>query len=212
VFLLVGMTGAGNGWTGYPGSMLTQVEALIAAHGYWVVFVGTFLEGETVLVVGGMAAHQGLLHLPGVIGAACIGTLLGDQFFFWLGRQRGQAWVERSPVWRVRAERARRLALRGGPGFLLGFRFLYGLRSVTPLILGATGYPPGRFLVWNCLGAALWAVIVGVLGFALGQAAETVIGEFRRDSVRLLGVLLIVGACFWLIRRMWRPRRPEDSG
>jgi membrane protein DedA with SNARE-associated domain len=59
-------------------------ENVIIQFGYPAILVGTFLEGETILVIAGMAAHRGYLDLPVVIGAAFIGTLFGDQlFFFW---------------------------------------------------------------------------------------------------------------------------------
>ena len=48
------------------------------------VILGTFLEGETILVLAGLAAHQGYLSLSGIILAAFAGSLCGDQlFFFW---------------------------------------------------------------------------------------------------------------------------------
>ena len=61
------------------------IEYLIQTYGYVAILVGTFLEGETVLVLGGLAAHQGYLQLPGVMLAAFAGTLIGDQLFFFLG-------------------------------------------------------------------------------------------------------------------------------
>ena len=63
-----------------------SLESLIDTYGYLAILVGTFFEGETVLVLGGFAAHRGYLDLPGVILAAFVGTLLGDQLFFVLGR------------------------------------------------------------------------------------------------------------------------------
>jgi membrane protein DedA with SNARE-associated domain len=181
-----------------------QPEALISAHGYWVVLIGTFLEGETVLLLGGVAAHQGLLRLSGVIGCAVAGGLLGDQFFFWMGRWRGQAWIARRPQRRQRADRVRRLALQGGWPFMIGFRFLYGLRSITPLVLGASGYPPLRFTMLNTVGVSLWAVIVALAGFYLGHAAEVMLGRFRHDSARLLLVLVGIAVLYWLVRKFSR--------
>ncbi len=64
------------------------LEILIRNYGYWAVLVGTFLEGETILVLGGLSAHLGYLKLPWVIAAAFCGTLPGDQLYFFLGRRR----------------------------------------------------------------------------------------------------------------------------
>jgi membrane protein DedA with SNARE-associated domain len=50
------------------------------------VLVGAFFEGETIVVLGGFAAHRGDLVLPGVIAGAFAGSLAGDQFAYFLGR------------------------------------------------------------------------------------------------------------------------------
>ena len=50
------------------------LEELITTYGYAAVGIGSFLEGETVLVLGGLAAHRGYLELPWVIVYAFLGT------------------------------------------------------------------------------------------------------------------------------------------
>ncbi|MFZ1201027.1 MAG: hypothetical protein WAO07_12740 [Desulfobacterales bacterium] len=47
-----------------------DLKSLIENYGYVAIFIGTFLEGETVLVLAGLAAHQGYLLLSGVIFVA----------------------------------------------------------------------------------------------------------------------------------------------
>ena len=60
---------------------------LVAQYGYLAVFAGAFLEGETVLILAGFAAHQGYLSFFWVVALAmCAGTL-GDQTCFFLGRR-----------------------------------------------------------------------------------------------------------------------------
>jgi membrane protein DedA with SNARE-associated domain len=116
------------------------MEALIAHYGYLAVLVGTFLEGETILILAGFAAHRDYLQLPWVIIAAFLGTLFGDQLFFFLGRRHSEYLLSRSPHWRPRLERAERLIHNYRVPIILGFRFLYGLRSVIPFALGMS--PP----------------------------------------------------------------------
>ena len=65
--------------------MTLTLESIIDTYGYVAVTIGTFFEGETILVIAGFAAHQGYMKLPGVIIAAFIGTVFGDQLFFYLG-------------------------------------------------------------------------------------------------------------------------------
>jgi membrane protein DedA with SNARE-associated domain len=64
---------------------MVDVAALVQDYGYYAVFVGALLEGETVLAMAGYAAFEGYLKLERVILIAAIGGFLGDQFFFYLG-------------------------------------------------------------------------------------------------------------------------------
>ncbi|MGW8187802.1 MAG: DedA family protein [Desulfobacterales bacterium] len=82
-----------------------MLESLIEKFGYLAVLLGTFLEGETILVLGGFAAHRGYLLLAGVILTAFCGSLMGDQLFFFLGRRNSRAFLDRRPLWKARADR-----------------------------------------------------------------------------------------------------------
>lgn len=58
-----------------------DIENLIESYGYVAVLVGTFLEGETIVVLSAFAAHQGYLPLLEVIFAAFIRSLAGGSTF-----------------------------------------------------------------------------------------------------------------------------------
>ena len=47
--------------------MKMDLQGIIENYGFAAVLVGTFLEGETILILAGLAAHLGYLNLPLVI-------------------------------------------------------------------------------------------------------------------------------------------------
>ncbi len=124
-----------------------MLEHLIETYGYWAVLVGTFLEGETILVLAGFAAHQSYLQLPALILAACCGSLCGDQLLFYLGRRHSAFVLRRRPAWKQRIERVKRKLIRYRNLFLVSFRFLYGLRIVTPFMVGMSSVPTLVFVM-----------------------------------------------------------------
>ncbi len=67
-----------------------MLETFLATYGYPVLIIGVFFEGETVMVLAGVAAHMGYLSLPWVVVCGFGGTLLGDQLYFYLGRRHGK--------------------------------------------------------------------------------------------------------------------------
>ncbi len=179
------------------------LQSLISSYGYLAILVGTFFEGETILVLGGVAAKLGYLQLETVMLSAAVGSFAGDQLFFWLGRWKGPALLARRPAWQAPAARVHRHLVRHQIALILGFRFLYGLRTVTPFVIGMSPVPAQRFLLLNLIGAVLWAVVIGALGFIFGHALEAVLGDIRRYEAWLLGGLLLAGIMLWLLHR-WR--------
>lgn len=180
-------------------------SSLIAQYGYAALFAGCLLEGETVLILAGFAAHQGYLQLPWVMAIAMLGGFLGDQGYFWLGRWRGEWVLTRYPRLAPVFERARVLIERYHKYLIVGIRFLYGLRTAGPIAMGMSEIPAWRFMLFNALGAAIWAVGIGGAGYLFGQALELLLADIRKLEGSLLLVMLFAGLLVWGWRR-WRFR------
>jgi len=189
------------------------LEHLIATYGYLAVAVGTFLEGETVLVVAGFAAHRGYLHFRYVLLAAFLGSLAGDQLYFFLGRKHGPALLARRPLWQARAAKIHRILEQRPALFIFAFRFglLYGFRTVAPFVIGMSRVPTSRFVLFNTIGAIAWALSIGGLGYFFGHALELVLGDVKRYELEALFFLVAVGAGLWLWRFL-RNRRAKSAG
>jgi membrane protein DedA with SNARE-associated domain len=174
------------------------VETLIHNYGYWAILVGTFLEGETILILGGFAAQRGYLELPWVIAAAFIGTLCGDQAFFILGRWRSRAFLARRPEWNARIARAEKLLERFKILLMLVFRFFYGFRSVTPFVIGMSTVPAPQFVFLNAIGAGVWAVVIGTGGYFFGNALDAFIGNIKHREIEAFVGIAFIGILIWL--------------
>jgi membrane protein DedA with SNARE-associated domain len=148
------------------------VESWIARLGYVAVLLGTAIEGETVMLAGGVAAQQGLLELPLVVLAGFAGAFLSDQTWFRVGERFGKRALDRYPAASAKAATVALAIERWGALFVIGFRFVYGARTVSPLLLGAASYPRARFVALNALGGLLWAAIFGYLGSGASTTFE----------------------------------------
>lgn len=178
-----------------------DIAGLIQSYGYLALVVGTLLEGETILIAAGFAAHRGYLDIFAVIGIAAVCGFLGDQFFFWLGRRHGPAVLTRWPSVALQSDRVHRLIERYHAPVIVGVRFAYGLRIAGPILIGMTPISGLRFLLLNGLGAILWAILIAGLGWIFGQAAELLLGKIEHIEGWLLLGLLAAGAITWLIRK-----------
>jgi len=175
-----------------------SLENFISTYGYAAIAAGTFVEGETILLLGGFAAHRGYLELPWVIVSAFLGTLCGDQFYFYLGRSRGRAVLAKRPGWKSKSGQVLSLLEKHQVWLVLGFRFLYGLRTVTPFLIGASGVAPFRFLVLNAIGAMVWAIVIGTVGFLFGHALDAMIGNIKRYELLVFAALGAVAVVLWI--------------
>jgi membrane protein DedA with SNARE-associated domain len=181
---------------------------LLTQYGYYGLFVGCFLEGETVLLLAGVAAHGGYLSFPIVVAVAFVGGTLGDQFFFFIGRRYGEPLVERWPRFHASAQRVRRMIVRHSAPLIIGIRFMYGLRLIGPVVIGTSPVPARRFAVFNMIGAAIWALGVGGIGYLFGHAIEWFLGDLEVFEKIALVAIVVVAALLLVVRRwLVRPRR-----
>jgi membrane protein DedA with SNARE-associated domain len=162
-------------------------------------FIGVFLEGETVLIAAGFAAHLGHLSLTWVILIAFAGSLTGDQFYFFLGRARGKAFLHRRPRWEAKVRKVWSLFEHYRTLLILGFRFMYGLRTVTPFAIGLGGISGIRFFVCNAIGAAIWAVVVAFVGYLFGAVARAVLVGVKQYEHWIIPGVLCAGVLVWII-------------
>ncbi|MBI3796915.1 MAG: DedA family protein [Deltaproteobacteria bacterium] len=185
-----------------------DLTALIQTYGYGIVLLGTVLEGETVLILAGFAAHRGYLHLPLVIVTATVGGFLGDQGYFLLGRRFGDRLFHRFPTLESGTTRFTQLLNRHSVLVILSLRFLYGLRTVGPVAVGMSTVSWQRFLVLNLLGAIFWSAVFASLGYAFGNLAEALLGEVKEVEKWIFVAILLVGITTALL---YRSRRSSVS-
>ena len=201
-----------------------NLEELINTWGYGVVFAAMVLEsaglplpGETVTLLGGYAAGSGHLNLAGVIAAASSGAMVGDSIGYWVGRRAGWPLLLRvGRLLRQSPEQMETLRIQflnhAGKAVLLG-RFVAVLRVVAGPMAGAVGMPYGRFLVFNCTGALLWATTMVSLAWLGGRwipfqrMVEGVL-EFGIGALVLVALIVAVPK----LLSWWESRLLDRSG
>jgi membrane protein DedA with SNARE-associated domain len=191
-----------------------EINQLIADHSFWFypfVVLWTFLEGETLVLFAGFAAAQGLVDPWLLVFAAWLGSFGGDQCYFWLGRHYGGAMLDRFPLWRAGVNAALHWLERYDAGFILTFRFIYGVRNISSFALGLSAVRWDRFLWLNLVAAVLWAASFVAAGYFLGHAFRAMLPQLAQSfSLGMLGMLIVVSGVTWLLHRWqrWRQKRP----
>lgn len=193
---------------------METVRTLVEHYGLIAIFLGCVAEGESFAILGGFFAHQEILTFGGVFIATFLGSFLGDGMFFLAGRH----FSDHPIVVRMRHKRgfshAYRLVNRHPNLFVLGNRFIYGLRLVGGIAAGMADISVPRFLILNALSSVIWSGVFVALGYFFGLSAETLIGDTLRTHHRLLiGIGIGLGAALvagYVAHRMAKkePREP----
>jgi len=178
---------------------------LLRDYGYFAIMVGTFFEGELIMLAAGIAAAAGVLSVTGVIGAGMAGILASDSVCFFLGRFFGPRLGRWFPGLFARLGRVFQLMERYDQKLIVGYQFFPGLCTITPMAYGMTRISARRFLALDAIGNAGWTLTFTFGGYFCGEAALRAARQFDRLTLAMAGVI-VLGA-IWLLCRRWRPKQ-----
>jgi membrane protein DedA with SNARE-associated domain len=182
------------------------LESFVATYGYPALLAGALLEGETIVIIAGIMAHSGYLQLSWVIGIAFCGAFCADQFCFQVGKRKGKRFLEKRPHWEPRIERVRRFLVGYQVVAVLCYRFIYGMRTITPIVIGASDFSTRRFVFLNLCSTLLWAVVVSSAGYFFGNVIEAVLHDFERYELSVMLIVAAVGGGIWFFRYRLKDR------
>lgn len=181
--------------------MTEIIHHLIERYGLIAVFLGCLAEGESAAILGGFFAHQQVFVLWQTFAAAFLGAFLGDTAFFILGHSFAEHPYVKRLSQRPGFSHAYRL-VRSHPNlFVLGNRYIYGMRLVGGIAAGISGIAVPRFVALNAASAMVWSALFSGVGYIFGLGAERIIGRALVHHERLLialgiGIVVIAVAAF----------------
>ena len=167
------------------------MEAFITNYGYWAVLFGSMIEGESIILTASALAALKKLCIFKVLLITFLGTCFADQIIFILGRLFGarflNALLRRFHSLRKPTNRALSFLKKHETLYIMSFRFIYGIRIISPFIIGTQGISFARFFVLNIISGFVWTVISCAAGYYLG----TLVAAYTKNvAIVLLGVVL----------------------
>ena len=197
--------------------MIDMLLNLFAQYGYAIVFVSIFLDnaglpipGELLLLLFGALARNGDGSAPVGLLLASVGAVAGDSVGYWLGRLGGEGVLRTYCRLTLGSGKCVRRAasyyqLHGRTTVVFG-RFVLGVRAFLPSLAGSAGMPFGQFLLFDALGAFVWAGVFIALGYGIGWSPERVHEGYRGVSVALLATVVAGLAVYLAVKlvRRWR--------
>lgn len=166
-------------WGGVPGiAVIIFIETGL--------FFGFFFPGDSLLIVAGLLASEGLIDLRWLIPSAALAAILGDQVGYTIGLRLGGALEVRYVRFQKNIRRAQDFYQRHGGKTITIARFVPVIRTFAPPVAGAARMNYRRFVTYNILGGAGWVSITTLLGYALGKSIPNI------DNYLLLVIAIVV--------------------
>jgi len=157
--------------------------------------VGFFLPGDSLLVVSGLFAAAGKLNITLVLLAFFLGSIIGDNTGYWIGRGMGKTLFNRESSWVFkpsRVEKAKHFFEKYGVKTVVLARFVPIVRTFAPLVVGAAEMPYSKFLFFSIIGGLLWINSMVLAGYFLGGVIERALGIKLEDHIEKVVIVVVI--------------------
>jgi membrane-associated protein len=202
---------------GYVGIFL----AVFAETG---LFVGIVLPGDSLLFTAGFLASQDYFNIWLLCILVFMASVLGDNTGYLIGHRLGRRLFTRpesrifKPEYPLKGQEF--LNKHGGRAILLG-KFMPIVRTMIPMVAGASHMEYRKFLRFNLLGGLIWGVGVTVAGYFLGTHIPGV-DKYLLPIIALVIIVSIAPSAIHIyresgdeikaeIRRRWDARRSSQA-
>lgn len=190
--------------------LLTFVEGLIYRWGVLIIPIGAFLEnsvilgfifpGVTLIFLSGFVSRTTDVSLVYVILLAILGSIIGDNFDYFIGRRMGRV-VEQKPIFRKPILTVEPFLAKHGIWAIFAGRFSGWSRAWVALACGVVKFNYLKFFLVSSLSAVVWTSAWIVGGYLLGGERELIEEWFTKGSL-LVWLGFLAGLIYYFRTRL----------
>jgi len=173
------------------------MEELIRDWGYIILFLYSFGGGFVALVVAGILSYSGELNIFITILVAGTANFIGDQFLFLIARNNKDQAKSMMQKHRRKIAMSHLLMRKYGSWVIFLQKYIYGIKTLIPLAMGLTKYDYKKFIFFNFFATVVWALVVGISAYMLGELVYTYIDEFKTYGLAFVALVLLTVFYFY---------------
>jgi len=170
----------------------------LSTYGYIVVFLYSLGGGMVALIGAGVMSFMGKMDLSLSIAIAFAANVIGDALLFYMSRYHKSEMMEYFKKHKRKLAFSHLLLKKHGSWIIITKKFIYGLKTLIPLAIGLTKYDFMKFMAYNAIGAAVWAVAVGGISYLFGGALIEGYKVVSNKPWIAPVILLLIGGSVWL--------------
>ena len=176
-------------------------------YDYLIVFLGTIIAGETVILAAVFLASLKILNIYLVIFFGLLGIVISDNLWYWIGSKlKGRFNYFRKYLPLVKYQKKidffKRSFEHNSRKLLITSKFIYGVRIMTIIASGYQRLPYKRFFTFNFLGTLCWLTIVVLLGYVMGFSWNYLSQYNNQAKYYVLLGLLILFVLRYIFKRI----------
>ena len=182
------------------------MEQLFETCGYLATFIGTFIEGEILLLTSVISAKLGYFNYFGGLIAAFWGAFIKDSLKFIIVKKQGTKLLAKKPDLQSKIDNASSWFDKRPFFYLSFYRLMYGFSTVILMMSGLKNISYTRFAIHSAISIALWVTILGGFGFFCADVMLDNLNFISDHKLEVIGVLAVIGLAYWFF-----VKRPHDN-
>lgn len=136
------------------------------------------LPSELILLPAGYLWYKGLMNPLVIILCSILGAFMGSYFSYWLGEKLGRPYIiKHSKYFFLNEKRIKNVEdffNKHGALSVFFARLIFGIRHYISFPAGFAKMNKTKFLLYTCLGSAIWSTFLTSLGYFIGTQKELV--------------------------------------
>jgi len=155
---------------------LDSIITSLSSYGYLILAYYSLGGGMLALIGAGILSSMGKMDITTSIAIATVANILGDNLLFYLAR------TNKDAVKKHLTKHKRKIAwtnlLMRRYGWLAVFlqKYIYGVKTLVPIVMGLTKYDLKKFTILNIPASIVWGLVVGLVSYFFSTAIRDWIG------------------------------------
>lgn len=156
-------------------------------------FGGSFL----IIATAGVFAYLGHIDLFTALVIGAIFNFLGDNFLFYLGR------YQKKDIQKYLTKHRRKLAIttllmrKYGTLAIFIQKFIYGVKTLIPIVIGLGKYDFKRFIFVNIFASIVFVSTIGLSAYYSSDAIISIFNYLKAKPYLAPLALVIIGGIIW---------------
>jgi membrane protein DedA with SNARE-associated domain len=178
-----------------------DTQQILSNWGYLFLFLYSLGGGFFALIAASVAAFFGKMNIIYVLMVAFTSNMIGDIILFYIARNNKSVLDEYLKKHRRKIALAHLMVKKQGDKIIFIQKFIYGIKTLIPIIIGFTKYSFKKFIILNVFASLIWVLVFGLGSFYMGDAINNLIDSIYNKTTFFIIIFIVLLIGFIIYRK-----------